>query len=61
MECVFVSSSSKDLLEGYARQDCIIFDDLRPSCMGLSDSLKMHNIASTVKKTYESNDTMIYL
>lgn len=50
----FISSGSNDPLDGYAGQDCIILDDLRPSCMGLSDLLKMldNNTASTVKSRY---------
>ena len=53
---VFVSSGSNDVLDGYAGQDCIILDDLRPSCMGLSDLLKMldNNTASTVKSRYKN-------
>ena len=34
---IFVSSGSNDVLDGYGGEDCIILDDLRPSCMGLSD------------------------
>lgn len=50
----FISSGSNDPLDSYAGQDCIILDDLRPSCMGLSDLLKMldNNTASTVKSRY---------
>lgn len=53
---VFVSSGSNNVLDGYAGQDCIILDDLRPSCMGLSDLLKMldNNTASTVKNRYKN-------
>ena len=53
---VFVSSGSNDVLDGYTGQDCIILDDLRPSCMGLSDLLKMldNNTASTVKSRYKN-------
>lgn len=52
----FVSSGSNDVLDGYAGEDCIILDDLRPSCMGLSDLLKMldNNTASTVKSRYKN-------
>lgn len=51
---VYVSSGSNDVLDDYAGQDCIILDDLRPSCMGLSDLLKMldNHSASTVKSRY---------
>ena len=53
---VFVSSGSNDVLDGYKGQDCIILDDLRPSCMGLSDLLKMldNHTASTVKSRYKN-------
>lgn len=52
----FVSSGSNDVLDGYQGEDCIILDDLRPSCMGLSDLLKMldNNTASTVKSRYKN-------
>lgn len=52
----FVSSGSNDVLDGYKGQDVIILDDLRPSCMGLSDLLKMldNNTASTVKSRYKN-------
>lgn len=50
----FVSSGSNDVLDGYQGQDVIILDDLRPSCLGLSDLLKLldNNTASTVKSRY---------
>ena len=50
----YISSGSNDILDGYEGQDCLILDDLRPSCMGLSDLLKMldPNTASTVKSRY---------
>ena len=53
---VFVSSGSNDPLDDYKGQDCIILDDLRPSCMGLSDLLKMldNHTASTVKSRYRN-------
>lgn len=53
---VFVSSGSNDVLDGYCGEDCIILDDLRPSCLGLSDLLKMldNNTASTVKSRYKN-------
>ena len=52
----YVSSGSNDVLDGYCGEDCIILDDLRPSCMGLSDLLKMldNNTASTVKSRYKN-------
>lgn len=53
---IFISSGSNDPLDGYEGQDCLILDDLRPSCMGLSDLLKMldNNTASTVKSRYKN-------
>lgn len=52
----YISSGSNDILDDYKGQDCIILDDLRPSCMGLSDLLKMldNNTASTVKSRYKN-------
>lgn len=52
----FVSSGSNDVLDGYMGEDVIILDDLRPSCMGLSDLLKMldNNTSSTVKSRYKN-------
>lgn len=50
----YISSSSNDILDGYEGQECLILDDLRPSCMGLSDLLKMldNNTSSLVKSRY---------
>lgn len=52
----YVSSGSNDVLDGYEGQDCIILDDLRPSCLGLSDLLKLldNHTASTVKSRYSN-------
>ncbi len=52
----YVSSGSNDVLDDYKGEDCIILDDLRPSCLGLSDLLKMldNNTASTVKSRYKN-------
>lgn len=52
----FVSSGSNDVLDGYGGQDAIILDDLRPTCMNLSDLLKMldNNTGSTVKSRYKN-------
>jgi hypothetical protein len=52
----FVSSGSNDMLDGYMGQDVIVLDDMRPSCMGLSDLLKMldNNTASSVKSRYKN-------
>lgn len=51
---LYVSSGSNDVLDGYQGQDCIILDDLRPSCLGLSDLLKLldNHTASSVKSRY---------
>lgn len=53
---VFVSSGSNDPLDGYEGEDCIILDDIRPSCMRLSDLLKMldNNTASSVPSRYRN-------
>ena len=53
---IFVSSGSNDVLDDYKGQDCIILDDLRPSCMGLSDLLKMldNHTASSIKSRYKN-------
>lgn len=53
---VFISSGSNDVLDDYKGQDCIILDDLRPSCMGLSDLLKMldNHTASSIKSRYKN-------
>lgn len=50
----YISSGSNDVLDGYVGQDCLILDDLRPSCLGLSDLLKMldNNTSSSVKSRY---------
>lgn len=52
----YVSSGSNDVLDNYKGQDCIILDDLRPSCMNLSDLLKMldNHTASTVKSRFKN-------
>ena len=52
----FISSGSNDVLDGYMGEDVIILDDMRPSCMGLSDLLKMldNHTASTVKSRYKN-------
>lgn len=52
----FISSGSNDVLDGYEGQDCLILDDLRPSCLGLSDLLKLldNNTSSSVKSRYKN-------
>lgn len=52
----FVSSGSNDVMDGYGQEDCLILDDVRPSCMGLSDLLKMLDpyTASSVKSRYRN-------
>ena len=52
----YVSSGSNDVLDSYSQEDCLILDDVRPSCMGLSDLLKMldPHTASSVKSRYKN-------
>lgn len=52
----FVSSSNNDVLDGYAGEDVIILDDLRPSSFELSDLLKLldNNTNSSVKSRYHN-------
>lgn len=52
----YVSSGSNDVLDGYKGQDALILDDLRPSCMGLSDLLKLldNNTSSSVRSRYRN-------
>lgn len=50
----YVSSGSNDVLDGYEGQDCLILDELRPSCLGLSDLLKLldNHTNSSIKSRY---------
>lgn len=50
----YISSASNDVLDSYSGQDCLILDDLRPSCLGLSDLLKLldNHTSSTAKSRY---------
>ncbi len=52
----FISSGSNDIMDGYAQQPCLICDDIRPSCLGLSDLLKMLDpyTASSIKSRYKN-------
>ena len=52
----FMSSSQNDVLDGYAGQDIIILDDLRPKSFELCDLLKFldNNTNSTVKSRYHN-------
>jgi cytidylate kinase len=52
----YVSSGSNDVLDDYKGEDAIILDDLRPSCLSLSDLLKMldNNTASSVKSRFKN-------
>ncbi|PQP79385.1 AAA family ATPase [Candidatus Phytoplasma phoenicium] len=52
----YISSGSNDILDDYQGQECIILDDLRSDCLGLSDLLKMldNNTASSVKSRYKN-------
>lgn len=49
-----VSGSSRDPVQDYNGQDCLILDDLRPQTFALSDLLKMldNNTASSVNSRY---------
>ncbi len=52
----FISSGSNDIMDGYRQEPVLILDDLRPSCLGLSDLLKMldpYN-TSSVKSRYKN-------
>lgn len=53
---VFISSSGKDFLDGYAGQECIILDDFRGSTAPLSTILKLldNNTASSVSSRYHN-------
>ena len=50
----YISSASNDVLDIYSGQNCLILDDLRPSCLGLSDLLKLldNHTSSTAKSRY---------
>lgn len=52
----FISSGSNDIMDGYGQEPCLIIDDIRPSCLGLSDLLKMldPHVASSVKSRYKN-------
>ena len=52
----FISSGSNDVLDGYGQQPCLILDDVRPSCLGLSDLLKLldNHTASSIKSRYKN-------
>lgn len=52
----YVSSGSNDVLDDYKGEEAIILDDLRPSCLSLSDLLKMldNNTASSVKSRFKN-------
>ncbi|ABC65805.1 replication protein (plasmid) [Aster yellows witches'-broom phytoplasma AYWB] len=53
----YISSGSNDVLDDYSRgEECIILDDLRSNCLGLSDLLKMldNNTSSSVKSRYKN-------
>lgn len=50
----FVSGSGSDFLDGYAGQDCLILDDIRPESMAAATMLKLldNNTRSSVKSRY---------
>ena len=52
----FISSGSNDVMDGYAQQPCLILDDVRPSCLGLSDLLKLldNHTATSIKSRYKN-------
>ncbi len=52
----FISSGSNDIMDGYCQQPCLILDDVRPSCLGLSDLLKLLDpyTASSIKSRYKN-------
>lgn len=52
----FISSGSNDVMDGYGQQPCLILDDVRPSCLGLSDLLKLldNHTASSIKSRYKN-------
>lgn len=52
----FISSGSNDIMDGYGQQPCLILDDVRPSCLGLSDLLKLldNHTASSIKSRYKN-------
>lgn len=52
----FVSSSKNDVLDGYAGEDVIILDDLRPTSFELCDLLKFldNNTNTSVKSRYHN-------
>uniref|UniRef100_UPI00054CC3C0 Rep family protein n=1 Tax=Chrysanthemum yellows phytoplasma TaxID=238674 RepID=UPI00054CC3C0 len=52
----YVSSGSNDILDDYCGEECIILDDLRSYCLGLSDLIKMldNNTSSSVKSRYKN-------
>lgn len=50
----FISATGDDFMDGYEGQECIILDDLRPSCIALADLLKMldNHTNTTVRSRY---------
>lgn len=52
----YISSGSNDIMDGYCQQPCLILDDIRPSCLGLSDLLKLLDpyTASSIKSRYKN-------
>lgn len=52
----FIAGSSNDPLDGYRGEDCLILDDLRASCMSISDLLKLldNHTGSLVKSRYKN-------
>lgn len=52
----FISSGSNDIMDGYSQEPIVIVDDVRPSCLGLSDLLKFldNHTASSIKSRYKN-------
>ena len=54
----FVSGSGKDVLDGYDKEECIIFDDLRADVFTKAELFKLtdNNTNSSVKSRYNNKD-----
>ena len=52
----YISSGSRDIMDGYAQQPCLICAAIRPSCLGMSDLLKMldPHTACSVSSRYKN-------
>lgn len=56
LQSYFISGSGSDFLDGYAGQDCLILDDIRPESMAAATMLKLldNNTRSSVKSRYRN-------